>query len=441
MSAPSRRRVVITGLGVVSPLGLTLEAHRDALRQARGGVRAIEAFPVDGVPTRAVGEVRDFSPKALAIDKNRKLLNKNLKYMARDIQLAVAAAERALDDAGLAEPGAVEPTRIGIDLGAGMISTELDELAPAINLSTRPDGTFDFETYGRVGIPEIVPIWLLKYLPNMLACHISVLNDCQGPSNTITQGESASNAAIGEAVRIIERGKADVMVTGAGDSKIHPLSLIRMNLLGQLSRWEGPEEGACRPFDRRRSGWIPGEGAGILILEGLDHARQRGARIYGEVLGYGCASDGNRQGGLDDRGTGVELSIRAALRDARIEPAAVGHVNAHGAGIVSYDLAESSGLNRVFGRKVPVVGLKGYMGNLGSGSGAVELIGSLAAVNDGFLPATLNCDDQDSECRIDVVAGTSRPTENPVFVNVNFTRYGQASAVIVRANPAGAIAD
>lgn len=441
MSTRARRRVVITGLGLVSPLGQTLEANRDALRAGRGAVRAIEAFPIDGVPTRAVGEVREFEAQALAIGKNRKALKKNLKYMARDIQLAVAAAERALEDAGLATPGSVDPTRIGIDLGAGMISSELDELAPAINLSTSPEGVFDFETYGRAGIPEIVPIWLLKYLPNMLACHIGVLNDCQGPSNTITQGESASNAAVGEAVRIIERGKADVMVTGAGDSKIHPLSLIRMNLLGQLSRWEGPEEGACRPFDRRRSGWVPGEGAGILILESLDHARGRGARIYGEVLGYGCADDGHRGGGIDERGTGVELATRAALRDAGLQPGEVGHVNAHGAGIVAYDLAESAALNRVFGLDVPVVGLKGYVGNLGSGSGAFELVASLLTAREGFLPATLNCDELDPACPIDVVRGAGRTTVNPTFLNVNFTRYGQASAVLVRALAPGATLD
>lgn len=433
MTSTHRRRVVITGLGIVSPLGLGLPAHWAELEAGRGGVREIEGFPVDGLPTKAAGEVRQFSPKALALDKHRKTLGKNLKYMARDIQLAVGTAELAIADSGLQNSG-FDPTRIGIDLGAGMISTDLDELAPAINLASRADGSFDFEVYGRDGLREIDPLWLLKYLPNMLACHITLLNDCQGPSNTITEGEAACNAALGEAVRIIERNKADLMITGGADSKIHPLSLIRMRLQNQMSHWDGPPEQACRPFDRHRSGWVPGEGGGILLLEALDHAERRGAKIYGEVLGYGSASDAYARGGLDPHGTGAELAVRAALRDAGLQPSQVGHVNAHGNATRLADLAESRALHRVFGRDVPVTALKGYIGSLASGCGAVELISSLAGSIRGVIPTTLNCDDLDPDCEIDVVRGGSRPTDNPVFLNLNFTRHGQAAAVVVRAN-------
>ena len=154
----------------------------------------------------------------------------------------------------------------------------------------------------------------------MLACHISILLDCQGPSNTITEAEAASNLAIGEAARIIARGRADVMISGGADSKIHPLSLVRMSLLDQMSRWRGDPSGACRPFDRRRDGWVPGEGAGILILEEREHALGRGARIYGEVLGFGSGCDANPGGGLDPEGAGTEIAITAALRDAGLEP-------------------------------------------------------------------------------------------------------------------------
>ncbi|HEX8199107.1 MAG TPA: beta-ketoacyl synthase N-terminal-like domain-containing protein, partial [Isosphaeraceae bacterium] len=263
MSAPDReRRVVITGLGLISPLGIGLEPSWGALAECRGALDRIRAFPVHDLPTDAAGEVRGFDPKALAIPKHRKALTKSLKYMARDIQLAVAAAQLAIADAGLAD-GGVDPTRIGVDLGAGLISTELDELAPAINLASNGQGNFDYAAYGREGLPLIPPIWLLKYLPNMLACHISILTDCQGPSNTITEAEAASNVAIGEACRIIERGRADVMVSGGADSKIHPLSLIRMSLLDQMTRWDGEPSRACRPFDVARDGWAPGEGAGI----------------------------------------------------------------------------------------------------------------------------------------------------------------------------------
>ncbi len=428
------RRVVITGIGLICPLGIGLEPTWAALSEGRGAVKRIQSFPVDGLPCEAGAEALGFDPRALAVPKHRKPLQKSLKYMARDIQLAVAAAEMAISDAGLAE-GGVDPTRIGVDLGAGLISTELDELAPAINLATHPDGSFDFAVYGREGLPLIPPIWLLKYLPNMLACHISILWDCQGPSNSITEAEAASNVAMGEAFRIIAKGRADVMISGGADSKIHPLSLVRMSLLDQMSRWEGDLSAACRPFDRRRSGWVPGEGAGILILEEREHAIARGARIYGEILGYGSGCDARPGGGLDPEGVGTEVALRAALKDAGIEPSQVGHVNAHGAATVASDSAEARALNRVFGEEVPVTAMKGALGNLVSGCGAVELIGSLLAANRGLIPAIVNCDDPDPEFRLDLVTGSARPTHNPIFVNTNLTRHGQAAALVVKGNP------
>ncbi|MEW4567938.1 beta-ketoacyl-[acyl-carrier-protein] synthase family protein [Tautonia sp. JC769] len=433
-----KRRVVITGLGLISPLGIGLEANWSALREGRGGVNRLSSFEIDGLPCAAAGEVINFHPKSLAIDKHRKALQKNLKYMARDIQLAVAAAELAVVDGKLVE-GQVEPDRIGIDLGAGMISTDLDELAPAINLATRADGSFDFEVYGRDGIPEIEPLWMLKYLPNMLACHISILNDCRGPSNTITQGEAASNAAIGEAFRIIQRGQADVMITGGADSKIHPLSFIRMKLTKVNCTWEGEPSAACRPFDSRRCGVVPGEGAGILVIEELEHARRRGATIYGELLGFASACDASPTYGIDPEGRGTELAVRGVLRDARLAPEQVGHVNAHGWGTVDSDLAEARAYNRVFGRSVPITGLKGYTGNTASGCGSIELISSLLGAQAGLIPATLNCDDPDPRCEIDVVCGDPRPTENPVFVNLNLNRYGQVAALAVRVGPVDSV--
>lgn len=433
----SKRRVVITGLGLVSPLGIGLDAYWSALADRRGGVAKLRAFEVDGLPNDVGGEVVNFDPKALAVPKHRRPLARNLRVMARDIQLAVAAAELAMVDAGLAD-GGFDPTRIGVDFGAGLISTELDELAPAINLASRPDGSFDYHVYGRQGIPEIPPLWLLKYLPNMPACHISILWDCQGPSNSITQAEAASNVAIGEACRIISRDRADLMISGGADSKIHPLSMIRMSLLDQMSRWQGEPSGACRPFDRDRDGWVPGEGAGLVILEEYEHAVKRGARIYGEILGYGSGCDAMPGGGLDPEGGGTELAVRSALRDAGLEPADIGHVNAHGAGTVESDLAEARALARVFhadGRRVPVTALKGFFGNLVSGCGAVELIGSLLGVNKGLIPPVLNCDNPDPACDLDLVLGAPRPTSNPVFLTTNLTRHGQAAALIVRGNP------
>jgi 3-oxoacyl-[acyl-carrier-protein] synthase II len=437
----TERRVVIAGLGLVTPIGIGVDPFWSALASGRGAVEKIRAFPVDGLPNDVGAEVADFDEKAmkaLAIPRLRKAIGKSLKYMARDIQLCVAAAQLAMVDAGLSD-GGVDPTRIGVDLGAGLISTELDELAPAIDVGYQSNGRFDYGAYGREGIEKITPIWLLKYLPNMLACHISILLDCQGPSNTITEAEAASNVAIGEAARIIARGRADLMITGGADSKIHPLSLVRMSLLDQMSHWRGEPSGACRPFDTARDGWVPGEGAGILILEERDHAIARGAKIYGEILGFGSGCDANPAGGLDPDGMGTEIAIRAALRDAGLAPDQIGHVNAHGSATVISDLAEARAFQRVFGEGsggVPVTALKGYMGNMVSGCGAVELIASLLGVNRGLIPSTLNCDQPDPAMgAIDLVTGTSRPTDNLTFLTTNLTRHGQAAALVVQGNP------
>lgn len=431
----SERRVVITGLGVVSPIGTGPDAFWSSLAEGRGGVGLIKSFPVDGLPTRAVGEIHGFDARAHALPKTKRALQKSHKYMARDIQLAVAAALMAVADAGLAD-GGVDPTRFGVDLGAGLISTELNELAPAITLSTPEPGKFDYQIYGREGIPIIPPTWLLKYLPNMLACHISILVDCQGPSNTITEAEAASCLAIGEASRIIARGRADVMITGGADSKIHPLSLVRMTLLEQMTGWDGDPSAAVKPFDVRRDGNVAGEGAGILILEEREHALARGARIYGEILGSGSGCDATPGGGLDPDGIGTEIAIRAALRDAGVDPADLGHVNAHGVATAVCDLAEARAIRRVLGsNRVPVTALKGYVGNIVSGCGAVELIGSLLGVNRGLVPAVLNCDEPDPACDIDLVRGGPAATDNPTFVTTNVTRHGQAAALVVRGNP------
>ena len=439
----SERRVVITGLGLISPIGIGPDAYWSALVAGRSGVDHIKAFPVENLPTDVGGEVRDFDsdtwPKVYGLPDHRKAIKKNMKYMARDIQLAVAAAELAIADAGLAN-GGVDPTRLGVDLGAGLISTELDELAPAINQASKASGEFDYRTWGADGIPLIQPTWLLKYLPNMLACHISILLDCQGPSNTITQAEAASNLAVGEACRIIARGRADVMVSGGADSKIHPLSVVRMSLQNLMSHWKGDPSKACRPFDVHRDGGVPGEGAGILILEEREHARARGARIYGEILGFGSGCDARAGGGIDPQGAGTEVALRAALRDAGLEPREIGHVNAHGAATHISDLAEARAFHRVFGddSPVPVTALKGYMGNLVSGCGAVELIASLLGVNRAAIPPTLNCDEPDPECALDIVRGAPRPVSNPIFLKTNLTRHGQAAALVIRGNPAAA---
>ena len=392
-------------------------------------VRPLEAFRVAGLPNDVGAEIRDFDLKKYALPKFWSGLRKTKKYLARDIQLAVAAAQLAVADAGLVD-GGVDPTRIGIDLGAGLISSELDELAPAIAHAFGAGKTFDFQVWGRESIEMIEPIWLLKYLPNMLACHISILIDCQGPSNTITEADASSNLAIAEAARIIARGRADVMITGGADSKIHPLSLVRMALFETMSRWKGDPSQACRPFDRRRDGWVPGEGAGIVILEEWEHAHERGARILGEVLGGGSGCDAMPAGGLDPDGGGHRGRHHGGARGGRagtVGRSATSTPTARPAGSPTWP--RPARFARIFGpRGVPVTALKGYMGNLASGCGAVELIASLIGVNRGRDPADPQLRRARPGDRARPGPKTPRPTENPIFVNTNLTPNGQAAA-------------
>src|SRR5262249_32236289 len=205
--------------------------------------------------------------------------------------------------------------RFAVEFGAGLIATELDELAAAARLAANcQPGHVDLEKWGEQGIPNIQPLWMLKYLPNMLACHVSILHNAQGPSNTITEGDVASLLALGEAYRILARGQADFFLVGGGESKLNPLSMTRQSLFLPLSRRNEEPESACRPFDRRRDGMVLGEGAGVFILEDLEHAKRRGSRIYAEVVGFGAAFDPER------KGDGVARAVCAALNEAGIGP-------------------------------------------------------------------------------------------------------------------------
>ena len=274
----SERRVAITGLGLVTPLGRQ-SGHRLDVRwpKAGGWCARSRRFGSPACPTTS-------APKsATSISRNTRYPSTGTHCARPRSTWPATSSLRSRRRSwrwptpGLVD-GGVDPTRIGIDLGAGLISSELDELAPAIGQAYAAGKSFDFQVWGRESIEMIEPIWLLKYLPNMLACHISILIDCQGPSNTITEADASSNLAIAEAARIIARGRADVMITGGADSKIHPLepgpdgACSRPCRAGKAS----PAE-ACRPFDRRRDGWVPGEGAGILILEEWEHALKRGS--------------------------------------------------------------------------------------------------------------------------------------------------------------------
>jgi len=433
--AATSRRTVVTGIGVLSAIGHDNASFWSALQSGRCGIKPIQAFDVTALPVRIAGEVRPFDARNY-VEKNQR---KSLLIMARTIQLGVAASKLALDDSRI-DKTKLDPKRFGVEFGAGLIATELDELADAALLSASVGKKVDLDKWGSASMEAIPPKWMLKYLPNMPACHVSIFHDAQGPNNTITENDVASLLALGEAHRILARDQADFFIVGGAESRINPLSMVRQCLFDALSRRNDAPEKACRPFDRRRDGFVIGEGGGVLILEELEHARRRGARIYAEVIGFGSAFDATMNPRIANpkqpAGTsGLTRAIRAALREAGIGPEDIDHVNAHGLSSVASDAWEARGLQAVFGAcksPVPLFAAKSYFGNLGAGGSTTELAASLLGLQHGFVPRTLNYDEPDPACPVAVIAREPKPVRTPYVLKLSFTQMGQCAAVIVR---------
>jgi len=429
--ARSFPRVVITGLGAITPIGNDSASIWQALVEGRSGIAPIQAFDASKLPSRIGGEIHDFTPRKYLnrADPRENVALKGLKMMARTIQLALVASKLAMSDAGAA-PGSIEPSRFGLEFGATMISIEVDDLVAASKVSSNGQpGQVDLVTWGKEGLPSIEPLWMLKFLPNMPACHISILHDAQGPSNTITEGEVAGLMAIGEAVRILRRGQADFFLTGAADSKLSLLSIARHELFLPLTRRNEEPKRAVRPFDQSRDGTAIGEGTTVFAVETLEHAQKRGATIHAEILGFGSAFDTRRDG------QGMARAMRAALRQADLAPGDIDFVSAHGLGSIEFDQIEAKAIADVFGSgpDAPAVfGSKGWTGYLGAASGPVELAFALMAMRHGQLPPTLNCDHPDPACPIRVHHAGMRPVTKPYFLKLGYTDLGQCAALVVR---------
>lgn len=418
----------MTGLGLVTPLGAGRSAFWDALAAGRSGVRRISQFDPSGLPCQMAGEVPDFDAKQFIDRKDRK----SLKMMARSIQMGVVASLQALQDATL-DPAQLDPARFGLSYGASLIASELEELGPAADASVVTPGTVDLHRWGANSLAVMPPLWMLKYLPNMPACHVSIMTNAQGPSNTITENEVAGLLALAEGQRILQRGLADVMLCGASDSKVNVLSQARMQLFRQVSRRNETPASAVRPFDRSRDGTVLGEGAAVVVLEDLAHAEKRGANILAELLGCGAAFDAKRQG------AGLARAIRAALKQAGVAPEELDHINAHGESTTLDDAFEAAGIMQAFeGRPPRVFAPKSYFGNLMSAGGLAELAASLLALKARQLPPTLNYSEPDPACPLPVHAGTLAATNQSAFLKVSFTDAGQCSAAVFRVWPTAA---
>ncbi|HEY2895397.1 MAG TPA: beta-ketoacyl-[acyl-carrier-protein] synthase family protein [Pirellulales bacterium] len=431
----SSRRVVITGMGVISPMGNTTEALWQSLLAGRSAVGPIQSFPVDHLPTKFAAEARDFTGSIddfgpLEAEK-KKAIRKGLKLMCRESQMGVAAAQRALTDAGLGETGKCDPERTGVVFGSDYMITLPEDFTAGI-LRCIKDGEFDFSEWATQGMPQVTPLWLLKYLPNMPASHVAIYNDFRGPNNSITLREASANAAVGEAFRTIARGSADVMLAGATGTRVHPMKMVHTVLQEEVASETDPER-ASRPFDLNRMGMVLGEGAAAIILEELSCAQARGATVYGEIVGTACGTVSARNG-VAHRETALTNVMRRALDDAECTPREIGHVHAHGLSTRSCDEDEAKAVRLIFGdhaRKVPVTAAKSYFGNLGAASGLIEMVSSVLAVKHQRLFKVLNHETTDPRCPLSVIRSEDDPGAS--FLTINVTPQGQASALVVRA--------
>jgi 3-oxoacyl-[acyl-carrier-protein] synthase II len=435
-SSNSPRRVVITGLGVISPLGSTPAALWAALAAGQSGVAAVSLLPADRQPIKFAGEARqftgeidDFGP----LEKERKKsIKKGLKVMCRETRMAVAAAQLALADAGFAQ-SSPEPERAGVVLGSDYMLTMPEDYEAGMKACATA-GEFDFRRWGKEGLEDMAPLWMLKYLPNMPASHIAIYNDLRGPNNSLTMREAAGNLAVGEAFRTIQRGHADWMVAGATGTRILPMQAIHALQTEQMAAENGEPTKASRPFDKARTGMVAGEGAGMVVLEEFATAKARGATIYAEVIGMGSANVADRQlkGKCD---VALARAMRAAMNDANTSVNDMGHINAHGLSTVDRDADEARAIREVFGAaadRLPVTAPKSFFGNLGAGSGVVELIASVLALREGRLPRVLNYTTPDPACPLAAVTNDSTPAGRS-FLNLSVTPQGQAAVLFVAA--------
>jgi len=435
----SDRRVVVTGLGVVNALGLNRSEYFEALCDSEMGVGRIGSFDANGFPSQVAGEAPPLKMSRIVPKTHRK----STKLMSRDIELAVTAAAAAVRDAGLKTKGTdpdeqpnIDPVRSGVNVGAGLICCDLVELAGAAEHAL-DDGRFSYAKWGSEGMARLTPLWLLKYLPNMLSCHISIIHDLQGPSNTITCAEAGGLLAIGEAYRTIAHGKADLIIAGGAECKVNPMTLMRQCLLGRASTgYNDQPDQACRPFDSAADGTVVGEGAGIVVLEELSKARARGARIYAEIAGFGASNNfSNDFVQPEDCGGGIAIALKKAMTEAALSGSDISFLVPHGLAVASHDASEAAGIRHALGAgaaKVPILTTKSRIGNCGAGAGAIDLVTAVSALSESIIPPNTNCPTPPAEYGLNITNGTGLRFDIQNALTCCYTFGGQCAALAIR---------
>jgi 3-oxoacyl-[acyl-carrier-protein] synthase II len=407
------RRVVVTGMGAITPLGIGVEPTWEGMRSGRSGIGKITLFDASDFSSQIAGEVRDFDP-AVWMEPG------DVRHTDRFAQFAIGASAMAVDDAGL-DFERVDPTRAGVLIGSGI------------------GGTWTWETQHRnlleKGPRRISPFFIPMLITDMASGRVAMRYGAKGPNSAVTTACATSAHAIGDAAEIIRRGDAEIMIAGGAEAAVSPLSLGGFCAMRALSKRNDEPARASRPFDRDRDGFVMAEGAGIVILEQLEHAKQRNARIYGEVVGYGMSADAYHVTQPQPDGEGMALSIEAALRDAELSPDEVNYINAHGTATPVGDPAETRAIKRVFGdhaRTISISSTKSVTGHPLGAAGAVEAIACLCAMRDAVAPPTINLDNPDPECDLDYVPNEAREVDARVTMTNSFGFGGHNATLVLR---------
>lgn len=408
------RRVVVTGMGAITPLGIGVRPTWEGMRAGRSGIGKITLFDASSFSSQIAGEVQEFDA-ALWMDPL------DIRHTDRFVQFAIAASAMAVEDAGLDIQDA-NRDRIGVLIGSGI------------------GGTWTWEAQHRIllekGPHRISPFFIPMLITDMASGRVAMRYGARGPNSAVTTACATSAHAIGDAAEIIRRGDADAMIAGGAEAAVSPLSLGGFCAMRALSRRNDEPERASRPFDRERDGFVMAEGAGVLVLEDLEHAEQREARIYGEVIGYGMSADAYHVTQPQPDGDGMALAMEAALRDAGLAPDEVGYVNAHGTATTVGDTAETRALKRVFGdhaHRIPISSTKSVTGHLLGAAGAIEAIACLCAMRDSVVPPTINLENPDPECDLDYVPHEAREARARTTMTNSFGFGGHNATLVLRA--------
>lgn len=426
------RRVVITGMGWVTPLGHDLEGVWKRLLAGESGVAPTSIFDARTFPTQFAAEVKNFDLQALLGPRFEQH-----KTCSRNAGFALAAAEMAWQDAGLNGGPGVDPEMVGVYLGGGEGPIDFDNFVAASIAGWDPEKRIlDATRWAEVARERLTAVKEFEQDPNCAACHIACRFNAQGPNfNTLTAC-AASTQALGEAASIIRRGDADAMISGGAHSMIHALGVTGFNRLTALSTRNDSCISASRPFDRNRDGFVLGEGAGILILEEYESAKRRGARLLAEIVGYGSTADAFRVTDMHEGGRGAIAAMQGALADAGLHPQEIDYISAHGTGTKENDKVETLAIRTVFGehaKHVPISSVKSMLGHLIAGAGAVELITCVLAIRDQTVPPTINYSTPDPNCDLDYVPNQARPGQVRTCLSNSFGFGGQNDTLIVRA--------